>query len=135
MDVWFYRIGPADDYRFRLYDRSWTKLFVELWFNEQGNIECFNDSGDLGLFGPFPTGRSYPIMVALDLDAGTVSVWLDGVPVLMDQAHGVPAGAQMSAAARVQPGGRAARIRSIRLPRDPDRYSAGSVRSQIGPRA
>ncbi len=95
MDVWFYRIGPGDEFWLYLYDDTWVNRFLGLIFDETGCI-CGSTKGEeLGVLGSFSVGRPYPIMVVLDMDAETLSIWLDGVPALMDHPHGADAAARM----------------------------------------
>ncbi|MBP6875456.1 MAG: hypothetical protein KBD56_05255 [Candidatus Eisenbacteria bacterium] len=95
MDVWFYRIGWGDEFWLYLYDDIWSNNFLALVFDGTGGIWGSTKGGSVGELGSFSVGRPYPIMIVLDMDAETLSIWLDGVPALVDYPHGADAAARM----------------------------------------
>jgi len=94
MDVWFDHVGDGETYFFSLYGNGWNNYF-EVFVNSAGDMGWSGTGGHGGPLGAAQSGRPVPVMIALDLDAGTVSLWLDGAQVLQDQPDVIPAGTEM----------------------------------------
>ena len=86
-DLW---IPARDQLVFQVRERTTSDHeFVSLRFLSNGMVRVYDtNSSNVGLFGPYPTGATYPIEVVFDMDARTYDLILDGVTVIDDRVHG-----------------------------------------------
>ncbi len=82
-DVWFYQTGPGWTPYLEFYDSGWHDLFG-IYVMSDGTIKIF-DSELAATIPSYPTGRSLPVLIAMDLDADTYSVWIDEVQWVADR--------------------------------------------------
>ncbi len=48
-----------------------------------------DQNGVVGQIGSYDIGRPFPVMLVFDMDTWTYDVWLDGMRVVDDRAHGI----------------------------------------------
>lgn len=63
--------------------------FLDMTFADNGGVFISDQAGFATSLPSYPLGRSVPLIVVYDLDAGTYDLSLDGSLVLDDRAHGV----------------------------------------------
>lgn len=90
MDLWFEPVGSAASPWFQVLKANWSYLMV-IQFDADGAIRVTDPAGSAATLPDFPKSRTLPIRIAFDIDAGTYSVWVDGVQAVTDRAHGVDA--------------------------------------------
>jgi hypothetical protein len=66
-----------------------TADFLSIYFNGNGTVAVGDADSSPSVVATYDLDRHYFVRVAFDLDAGTYSLWLDGVEVLTDEPHGV----------------------------------------------
>ncbi len=91
-DLWFEPIAPSHRFGLRVQSANFSPTFLNVYFEENGNVEIYDFHSSPGVVATYATGRSYPVMIAFNQDARTYSVWLDGVQVVTDKEHGVSTG-------------------------------------------
>lgn len=91
LDLWFSGMTDAD-HEFGLYVRehgSSAQQFLNMFFWGDGRINVASETDGAFFENPFPFGRSFPLLVVVNLDTGQLAIWLDGVLEVADMAHGV----------------------------------------------
>lgn len=85
MDLWLYQTGPGWTPFMAFYSQNWEALLLFKLLDD-GSL-AFTES----LFGEpiatlpsVPTGRSLPILIAMNMDTDTYSAWVDQVQVVTD---------------------------------------------------
>ncbi|MFC1573286.1 FlgD immunoglobulin-like domain containing protein, partial [Candidatus Eisenbacteria bacterium] len=85
--LWF---DSLEDYKMIVREHgSAAEIFTTVLFAANGLVYVYDEGGSAGVFGPYETGRVYPVRLIYNMDVGTYSVRLDDVLVLADQPHGV----------------------------------------------
>jgi hypothetical protein len=75
MDLWFYGSGSGWPPYCEVYSQGYQTL---LGFYAQADGRLHISSGSGWTDGPtIPVGRSFPVLIVLDMDADTFSVWMD----------------------------------------------------------
>jgi hypothetical protein len=87
-DLWLYGSGPGQSFLMMLFSAAWENL-PRAVFNEDGSLTVEDSNGLAATVPSFPTGRSLPLVFALDMDADTYSAWVDGFQVVSNRSHGV----------------------------------------------
>jgi hypothetical protein len=82
MDLWFYQTGPGWSPYCELYSSSYQTL-MSFFLRNDGGLTIFG-GGDPVILPVVPTGRSFPVLIALDMDQDTFSVWMDGTEISAD---------------------------------------------------
>jgi hypothetical protein len=82
-DLWFYQTGLGWTPYIEFYDSGWSDL-LGIYLMSDGTIRII-DSEIAATVPSYPTGRSLPILVAMDFDADTYSVWIDEVQWVADR--------------------------------------------------
>lgn len=91
-DLWFEPIGAGKQFGIRVMSSDFSHTFLNLYFQGDGNVEATDPESSPGVIGNYVAGRSYSVIIALNQDTRTYSVWLDGVQVVTDDPHGVSDG-------------------------------------------
>lgn len=83
-----------EDYVIRVRElRARSRKFLDLSFGSSANIYYTDDDTPAATaIGTYETNHEYAFVLTFDLDAGTYSVTMDGLPLLTDETHGVPYG-------------------------------------------
>lgn len=76
MDLWFYGSGPGWTSGWTIYT-SGNQNLLGLDLTAEGNIRV-TAGGTYFDYNNYPIGRSLPVLIALDMDADTYSIWMDG---------------------------------------------------------
>jgi hypothetical protein len=85
MDLWFYQTGPGWAPFMEFYSENWQSL-LRLEVREDGSM-VFTETigGDaVGTLPSIPTGRSLPVLIAMNMDTDTYSAWVDQVQIVND---------------------------------------------------
>jgi hypothetical protein len=89
-DMWFHELSPGFDFFIYIREQgSSANKFGDLRFTPSGSVTLYDSNGYYGNIGTYEIGRVYPVKYEFDMDAGTYDVYLDGVLVVDDRAHGV----------------------------------------------
>jgi hypothetical protein len=83
MDLWFYQTGPGWMPYFEFYNSDWSEL-LRITTESTGTMSI-RDSGVAAVVPSYPTGRSLPVLIAMDFDTDTYSVWIDEVQWVADR--------------------------------------------------
>ncbi|MBM3286851.1 MAG: T9SS type A sorting domain-containing protein [Candidatus Eisenbacteria bacterium] len=84
------RFGVVDEYWFSVREHGGAaEEFTDLFFSSSALIGLVDGSGHVEWLCPYVSGRSIPIMIIHNLDAGTFDVWIDGLLRADDRAHGI----------------------------------------------
>lgn len=62
--------------------------FLSLSFLGDGAVYCYDSNSNSPQLATFDTGRPVPLAVSFDLDAGTYTIWLDGVGIRWNDSYG-----------------------------------------------
>jgi hypothetical protein len=89
-DLWFDALADGDSCKVDVREHSSNQSqFAELVFTEDGSIKLDYGGSSTGVIGQFVTDRAFRVILDFDMDGGTFDVWLDGMLVIDDLAHGV----------------------------------------------
>jgi hypothetical protein len=90
MDLWFYQTGEGWAPYLEFYTFGWVAQ-LKISLLTDGSIQI-RDSELAATVPSCPTGRALPLLVAMDLDSDTYSVWIDQVQWVTDRPLSVPGG-------------------------------------------
>jgi len=68
---------------------SAAHTFVDLHFDSAGQVGCGDAGGSIGAVAVYATASVVSVRIALDMDAGTYDVWINGLQCVNDQPHDV----------------------------------------------
>jgi hypothetical protein len=83
-DVWFEELSSQHEYDIHIYSANWGTTVFAMTINWDSGVNVWSTGGPTQTIGSAPTGRSFPILIALNMDARTYSVWLDGTLAALD---------------------------------------------------
>ena len=83
-DLWIYEVGPGWEFSIELETKNWKTLSI-INIRADGSIQIEDTNGEAALIPDIPTGQPLPVLFALDMDAGTYSVWVDANQVVSDR--------------------------------------------------
>jgi hypothetical protein len=63
--------------------------FLTLRFAGNGEVSCYDTNSYSPILATYEPGRPVPLTVSFDLDAGTYTIWLDGVGIRWNDSHGI----------------------------------------------
>jgi hypothetical protein len=91
MNLWFDSLAEASECNIRVFERGGqAKRFAELGIIEDGGVYLhYGEASSAGIIGQAVVGRLYRVVFAFNMDAGTFSVWLDGVEAASGLPHGI----------------------------------------------
>jgi hypothetical protein len=76
MDLWFYGSGPGWTSGWTVYTADYQSLLTMRLLDDR-RIHV-GAAGTYFDYNNYPIGRSFPVLIALDMDADTYSIWMDG---------------------------------------------------------
>ena len=83
MDLWLYGSGPGWESYWTIYTPNFQNL-MEFRFLSDGRIHI-DGAGTDAYVPSYPIGRSFPVLIALDMDTDTFSVWMDETQYVENQ--------------------------------------------------
>jgi hypothetical protein len=90
VDLWFHEFGDGNQFELFVREQgSAACSFADIRFLGAGNVLLNDHANPTAVIGTYVTGKVFPVVFNFYLEGGTYDVWLDGLQVVSQQAHGV----------------------------------------------
>jgi hypothetical protein len=88
--LWFSSFDEGSGYLICLREQGSSACsFCDLHFTPGGQIYAYDQDSNQGIIATYELGRAIPIIISVNLDAATYDIWVDGLPVVVGNTHGV----------------------------------------------